>query len=75
MDIFPQATEKRRILTLIEVCQITGFSKSTIYRLKREHKFPQTIKTGVRTNGWLREDVDQWIEMCKKTSEQEYLSN
>jgi prophage regulatory protein len=44
----------------------TGLSKSYIYALAKEGKFPQSIKLveGGTAVGWLESDVDQWIDDC-----------
>ena len=39
----------------------TGFSKSTIYNLIREGKFPRPIALGPRAVAWPMEQVDAWI--------------
>ncbi|CAM1360801.1 DNA-binding transcriptional activator AlpA [Tenacibaculum litopenaei] len=51
-----------RILKLPEVIQKTGLSRSTIYAYKKEGIFPESIKLGKRSIGWLEQDIENWFE-------------
>ena len=51
-----------RVLRCKEVKIRTGLSTSTIYRLMAETKFPQSIKLGARSVGWIQEEIEDWIE-------------
>ncbi|WP_442267627.1 helix-turn-helix transcriptional regulator [Tenacibaculum sp. ZS6-P6] len=51
-----------RILKLPEVIQKTGLSRSTIYAYKKEGIFPEPIKLGRRSVGWIEQDIENWIE-------------
>lgn len=51
-----------RILKLPEVIQKTGLSRSTIYAYKKEGIFPEPIKLGRRSVGWIEQDIEKWIE-------------
>lgn len=37
------------------------FSKSTLWRMVNEGKFPKPIKLGARVTAWRCEDVHEWI--------------
>jgi len=39
----------------------TGLSRSTLYKMMSQGKFPQHIKLGERAVGWRSNDVDAWI--------------
>lgn len=39
----------------------TGLSRSTIYKLLADGKFPTHIKLGERAVGWRSSDIDAWI--------------
>ncbi|POP54254.1 helix-turn-helix transcriptional regulator [Zhongshania marina] len=43
----------------IEAC--TGLSRSTIYALISEGKFPKPIPLTSRTVAWTQSSIDQWI--------------
>lgn len=50
----------QRILRLKEVKLLTGLSRSTIYRYISMNLFPNSISLGMRSVGWLENEVDQW---------------
>ena len=51
-----------RILRLPEVKDRTGFSRSMIYRMMRENRFPQAITLfGTRCVGWVESEIDTWV--------------
>lgn len=52
----------QQILKLPEVKKTTGLSGSSIYRLISKSQFPQQIKLSERSSGWLKSEVDQWIQ-------------
>lgn len=43
----------------VEVC--TGLSRSQIYRLVAEGRFPAQIKLSDRASGWIRDEVNRWL--------------
>jgi prophage regulatory protein len=51
-----------RILRISQVTAVTGLSRSTIYRLQAEKRFPQSIRIADRAIGWLEADVLAWLE-------------
>lgn len=50
------------ILKLIEVKTVTGLSVSSIYRGAAKGSFPKPIKLSVRSSGWLKSEVDTWLQ-------------
>ena len=57
-----------RILRLPEVSQVTGLSRSTIFRLVQAGDFPSSVKLTARTIGWFSTDVEAWIAARAATS-------
>ena len=53
---------KNRIARRERVEEITGFSRSHIYLLMAEGKFPKAIKIGARAVGWVESEIDAWLE-------------
>jgi prophage regulatory protein len=49
------------ILRLPEVIARVGISRSAIYLAVSKAEFPQPVKLGVRSIGWLESEIDQWI--------------
>jgi len=50
------------ILRLPKVKAITGLSRSTIYLRMSEGTFPKHISLGSRAVGWLKSEVNTWME-------------
>lgn len=54
-------TNTRRILRIWDVQQLTGFSRSGIYKLVSEGRFPRPKKLSIRASGWDSNEVEQWL--------------
>ena len=52
---------RSRLMRLPEVVQMTGVSRSTIYRWMENGEFPRQISLGANTVAWLESDVEDWI--------------
>lgn len=52
----------QEIIKLREVKKITCISGSSIYRGAANGSFPRPIKLGERSSGWLRSEVEQWLQ-------------
>jgi prophage regulatory protein len=51
-----------RILRLPEVKDRTGLSRSMIYLMMKESRFPQAITvSGTRCVGWIESEIDTWV--------------
>ena len=48
-------------IRLPQVKELTGLSKSSIYRLIEEGDFPKQHSLGVRSVGWVKSQVEDWI--------------
>ena len=51
-----------RFLRLHQVKDITGLSRSTIYRYMDHGMFPKHYDLGPRTVAWLEQDIQGWIQ-------------
>ena len=51
-----------RIIRLKEVIKMTGLSRSSIYRMMNENRFPKSVNLGFRSVGWLEEDLHGWLQ-------------
>ena len=40
----------------------TGLPRSTIYHKMSLDEFPHSINLGIRSVGWIAEEVEEWIE-------------
>ena len=54
-----------RILRAHEVQQIVGISRSTIWRLERKGQFPARLPLGTGSVGWLKSDIESWVNSRK----------
>lgn len=50
------------ILRIIDLVEFLSLSKPTIYRLIKRGQFPIPIKLGSQAVGWLKKDVELWLE-------------
>lgn len=50
-----------KLLSLIEVIDIVGISKSRIYSLMALNLFPRPIKCGIHRVSWLEPEIDAYI--------------
>lgn len=62
----PSQTEPDRILRWPEVQRITGYSRTTIWRLEQEDKFPPRRQLGSNMIGWLHSEVADWLASLPK---------
>ena len=51
---------------LQKVKELTTLSRTTIYRLIQEGKFPKQIKLSERSSGWLESEVLAYLDECIK---------
>lgn len=50
-----------RLLRRREVQQVTGLSRTALYRLIAAKDFPAQVRLSTNTVGWLYSEVDAWI--------------
>ena len=50
------------LLRCHEVTKLVGLSRSTLYVLVKDGKFPSPIQVGPRAVRWLASEVDAWID-------------
>ncbi|HDZ5414937.1 TPA: AlpA family phage regulatory protein [Vibrio harveyi] len=48
------------LITLLQVKNLTGLSKTSIYKLMRNGCFPSNIKVGRRSSRWVEREVIEW---------------
>lgn len=54
--------QPKKILRLPETCDRTGLGKSSIYAKIKTGDFPQPVRLGPRSIGFLEENINNWIE-------------
>jgi len=50
------------IIKIKDVIDLTKLSRSTIYRLAKENRFPKPVKLSDHSSGWVMEEVIFFIE-------------
>ena len=50
-----------KVIRLVQVMEITGLARSTIYKLITEGGFPKSISLGARRVGWIDDEIYEWI--------------
>ena len=53
-----------RVVRITEVCELTGLSRTTIWRRINDGSFPPSIPLGpkgTRARGWRLSDIQAWI--------------
>ena len=58
------------LLRLPSVIQMTGISRSEIYRRIGRNRFPRPVQIGAQSVGWRQSDIQRWIAdlPARKTS-------
>ena len=54
-----------RIMRIREVIEVTGLSRTTIWRRVRDDEFPVPLKLGslkTRSVGWREKDIEDWLD-------------
>ena len=62
----------KTIWRLHTVMARTGLPRSTIYHKMSLDEFPQTINLGLRSVGWIADEVEEWIGNKINTSRSNY---
>jgi prophage regulatory protein len=55
-----------KFLRRSEVCERTGLSYPTVWRLERVGKFPARRELGPNSVGWLEDEINSWIKSRTK---------
>jgi prophage regulatory protein len=63
------------ILRRREVEARTGLSRSTIYQKIKDRTFPLPISLGSKAVGWIKTEIDEWIEKRVKLSRPQSTPN
>ena len=58
-----------QILRLPKVMELTGKSRTTLWRDEKEGRFPKRVKIGPRAVGWLRSSVEKWLQELKEAAQ------
>lgn len=50
------------VYRLSDLTELLRVGRSTIYYWIKKGKFPKPIKLGEKTSGWLKKDIQKWLE-------------
>jgi prophage regulatory protein len=50
-----------KLMKISQVMNLTALSRSTIYQLMAEAKFPKQVVLSVRSVAWVASEVEDWI--------------
>ncbi|WP_038147714.1 helix-turn-helix transcriptional regulator [Thioclava atlantica] len=53
-----------RIFRRPDVERLVGLSRSTLYAMIAEGRFPKPVRIGKRAVGWREADLRDWLESC-----------
>ena len=51
----------KTVIRLPAVQLKTNLSRSTIYRLEAQGKFPARVRLGENSTGWYSDEIDEWL--------------
>jgi predicted DNA-binding transcriptional regulator AlpA len=49
------------LLPTNDILNITGLSRTTLWRLERAGKFPMRLRLSANRVGWRKDEVEEWI--------------
>lgn len=61
--------QPKAILRLPAVKLKTQLSRSTIYRLEAEGKFPRRVRLGENATGWYAHEIDEYLANLPRVSD------
>lgn len=50
-----------RLIRLKEVMRLTGLARSTVYKVMKEGRFPESVGLGGKAVAWVESEVQEWI--------------
>ena len=56
-----------QVLRFPAVSRVTGLPRSTLYLYMKNDQFPKPIKLGMRSVGWIKEEIDEWLQQRKNS--------
>ena len=67
-DVNRNKTTNLNILRPPEASAYTGLSESTLAKRRLRGEPPIFVRLGARSVGYRREDLNQWLESCRRKS-------
>ena len=60
------------VVRMSRLVEMIDLSRSTVWKLLSEGKFPNPIRLGPRSIGWRIKDVEDWIECREQINTKRY---
>ena len=51
-----------KLIRIKEVMEITGMSRTSIYDMSHDGRFPKFVRLSQRSSAWIHEEVLLWVE-------------
>lgn len=51
-----------KVLRIKEVCSRVALSRTLVYEMMAQRRFPSAIRIGKRASGWLESEINEWID-------------
>ncbi|MEZ0246103.1 MAG: helix-turn-helix transcriptional regulator [Methylophilaceae bacterium] len=61
--------QSKTVLRLPAVLAKTSLSRSTIYRLESEGRFPKRVRLGENSTGWYEHELDEYLANRPRVSD------
>ena len=61
----PELQKPRRMLEMVQVLRMVPVSRSTLLRMVRERKFPQSVYVSPNRRVWFEDEITPWLEAMK----------
>lgn len=58
----PTAANDNTIISVKRVCEMTSLSRAAIGKFRRAGRFPQPVQLGEKRIGFVKAEVDVWID-------------
>jgi prophage regulatory protein len=52
----------QKLLRLPQVIERTALRRSTVYEMMRAGTFPKPVKLNLRSNGWIENEISEWVD-------------
>ncbi|SBT11947.1 AlpA family transcriptional regulator [Vibrio celticus] len=75
MNNIKELPTSSRLLRLKEVIQVTGISRSSLYKYLNEGQFPPPISLGARSVAWIDHEIQAWITTKMKQRSNKAIQN
>ncbi|WP_419922328.1 helix-turn-helix transcriptional regulator [Candidatus Poriferisodalis sp.] len=57
-----------RLMTAAEVQQLLGIGRTVLYRLQRDHGFPDPIRLATKSVRWRADEVTAWLDSRERVT-------